>query len=255
MECSYQVQEDTLTNQPFGIATPEERRRITASRHASGDKVGQSISALIIAKDLASRFDFLVRPAQKLWSKLTGRPPQDDTVTRMMRTKFPPKSTSNRSASTPADRSPAPSKPPPGPPCRPSSISSSDPRSWAKPAALVDPAQFDALVWEALRFVPISPSRFRQTPQEYALPKGRPHATTSPPGTNVPALTQSALFDEKDLDNPERFPPGRNRCPYRNFGYGAPECLGKYVGMGMIPEIGSDCPMAKSYELTWAAPS
>jgi hypothetical protein len=34
----------------------------------------------------------------------------------------------------------------------------SAPRSWAKPAALVDPAQFDALVWEALRFVPISPS-------------------------------------------------------------------------------------------------
>jgi cytochrome P450 len=45
----------------------------------------------------------------------------------------------------------------------------------------------------------------------------------------VLALTQSAMFDEKAFEDPEEFRAGRNWYHYFTFGYGAHECLGKYV--------------------------
>ena len=108
----------------------------------------------------------------------------------------------------------------------------------AKAAAKLDnPAEFDGIVWEALRYVPISPYLFRQAASEYTLAKGTDHATTVNPGTNVLLLTQSAMFDTKAFENPERFMPGRNWYHYFHFGFGSHECLGKYVGMVMIPEM------------------
>lgn len=136
-------------------------------------------------------------------------------------------------------------------------------------AKLEDPAQFDGIVWEALRFVPISPYMFRQTASEYTIAKGTDHETVIPPATNVLALTQSAMFDVKAFPDPDEFRAGRNWYHYFTFGYGAHECLGKFVGMVMIPEIvrqillrpGLDAKgeivyeghMPKSYELTWNA--
>jgi cytochrome P450 len=70
-------------------------------------------------------------------------------------------------------------------------------------ARLADPARFDAIVWEALRFVPISPYMFRQTSSEYTLAKGTTRATVIPASTNVLALTQSAMFDEKAFADPD----------------------------------------------------
>ena len=134
-------------------------------------------------------------------------------------------------------------------------------------ATLEDPAEFDGLVWEALRFVPISPYMFRQTSTEYTIAKGTDHETVIPAATNVLALTQSAMFDAKEFPDPEEFRPGRNWYHYFTFGYGAHECLGKYVGMVMIPEIvrqivlrpGLNAKgeiqyeghMPKSYQLNW----
>jgi len=134
-------------------------------------------------------------------------------------------------------------------------------------ARLDDPSTFDGIVWEALRFVPISPYMFRQTACEYTIAKGTAHQTTIPARTNVLPLTQSAMFDEKAFEAPEEFRGGRNWYHYFTFGYGAHECLGKYVGMVMIPEIVRqmllqpglvpkgdivyDGHMPKSYELTW----
>lgn len=134
-----------------------------------------------------------------------------------------------------------------------------------KAASLDDPAQFDAFVWEVLRFVPISPYMFRQTASEYTFANG----TVIPPGTNVLALTQSAMFDPRAFDHPEEFKPGRNWYRYFTFGYGAHECLGKYVGMVMIPEVVRqillqpnleaaadivyDGHMPKSYAISWTA--
>ncbi len=108
-------------------------------------------------------------------------------------------------------------------------------------ATLEEPAEFDGIVWEALRFVPISPYMFRQTSTDYIIAKGTDRETVTPAATNVLALTQSAMFDAKAFFDPEEFRPGRNWYHYFTFGYGGHECLGKYVGMVMIPDRSVDC--------------
>jgi cytochrome P450 len=136
-------------------------------------------------------------------------------------------------------------------------------------ARLEDTSAFDAIVWEALRFVPISAYVFRQTSTEYTIARGTERETRIPARTNVLALTQSAMFDEKAFEDPEEFRAGRNWYHYFTFGYGAHECLGKYVGMVMIPEmvrqvllqpglaakgdIVYDGHLPSSYELSWKA--
>ena len=106
-----------------------------------------------------------------------------------------------------------------------------------KVAQLQDTSQLDGMVWEALRFVPISPYMFRQTATDYIIAKGTDRETLIKAKTNVLAITQSAMFDPKAFENPDSFKSDRNWYHYFTFGYGAHECLGKYVGMVMIPEI------------------
>jgi cytochrome P450 len=100
-----------------------------------------------------------------------------------------------------------------------------------------DPSNFDSMVWEALRFVPISPYMFRQASEAYTIAKGTQRETTIPKGTNVLTLTQSAMFDDYAFDNPDEFNSDRNWYHHFNFGFASHECLGKYVGMVMIPEM------------------
>lgn len=100
-----------------------------------------------------------------------------------------------------------------------------------------DPADFDAMVWEALRFVPISPYLFRRTSVDYVAARGTSRETLIPADTNVLLVTQAAMFDPYAYNNPEEFDPKRNWYHHFNFGFGSHECLGKYVGMVMIPEM------------------
>lgn len=132
-----------------------------------------------------------------------------------------------------------------------------------------DTAAIDALVWEALRFVPISPYMFRQAGQDYTIAKGTDRETTIPKGTNVLTLTQSAMFDTYAYDNPDEFNPDRNWYHNFNYGFASHDCLGKYVGMVMIPEMVrqvllrddinavsdmdyEDGPFPEKYELSWS---
>lgn len=127
---------------------------------------------------------------------------------------------------------------------------------------------FDNLVWEALRYVPISPYMFRQTSEDYTLAKGTDYATNIPARTNVLVLTQSAMFDTYAYENPDEFIGERNFYHNFNFGFGPHDCLGKYVGMEMIPEMVRQIillpnvkpaaaidykngPFPESYTLTW----
>jgi cytochrome P450 len=104
-------------------------------------------------------------------------------------------------------------------------------------AALHDLGAFDSMVWEALRFVPISPYMFRQASTDCAIATGTPRETVVRARTNVLLMTQSAMFDTYAYEKPEEFDPGRNWYHHFNFGFGSHECLGKYVGMVMIPEM------------------
>ena len=101
-----------------------------------------------------------------------------------------------------------------------------------------DPATFDGYVWEAARFWPLSPYLFRLCEGDYTLGAGRPWQTTIAKGTAVLPLVQAAMNDPVRFPNPDKFDPTR---PWRqntfHFGYGLHECMGRYVGEMLVPEI------------------
>lgn len=100
-----------------------------------------------------------------------------------------------------------------------------------------DVAGFDAMVWEALRFVPISPDIFRKTAADYDIGLGTYYQTRIQKGTIVRLLTQSAMFDTFAYKEPDAFNPQRDVNHNFVFGYGPHQCLGKHVGIELIPEM------------------
>jgi cytochrome P450 len=100
-----------------------------------------------------------------------------------------------------------------------------------------DPTEFDGYVWEALRFDPISPYLFRQAESAYVLGAGRPWQTQIAAGTAVLPLILAAMHDPVRFPNPGDFDPTRTTDNTFHFGYGLHECMGRYVGAVVIPEI------------------
>src|SRR3546814_15048593 len=110
-----------------------------------------------------------------------------------------------------------------------------------------DAAAFDAMVWEALRFVPIRPDIFRKAAGDYTIAKGTAHESVIPAGTIVRLLTHSAMFDPYAYEDPDRFNPNRIFDHTFNFGFGQHQCLGQYVALEMMHErseesrVGNEC--------------
>ena len=97
--------------------------------------------------------------------------------------------------------------------------------------------EFDNIVWEALRFNPINPLLFRYTETNTLLAEGTEREVEIPQGTIIFACTASAMWDSNFVPNADQFRVGRPSHSYIHFGYKSHECLGKYIGMVMIPEI------------------
>jgi cytochrome P450 len=102
-------------------------------------------------------------------------------------------------------------------------------------AASGDTATFDAIVWEALRFNPMTPFVLRVAAADSVLAPGAMHETRVAAGRKIALATGSAMFDPGVFPNPESFLP-RPRDSYLHFGFGAHSCLGQYVGYEIIPE-------------------
>ncbi|MFG1477120.1 cytochrome P450 [Xanthobacter sp. V4C-4] len=108
----------------------------------------------------------------------------------------------------------------------------------ARAAAVAgDDAAFDGFVWEALRFSPIVAFMFRAAASTYTLAQGTPREKVIGAGTVLLPLSLSAMFDPDFVEAPDQFRPNRPFHTYLHFGYGHHECLGRYVGSVMIPEI------------------
>ena len=100
-----------------------------------------------------------------------------------------------------------------------------------------DDSTMAKIVFEALRFHPNNPGVFRVAAQDYIVGKGTAHATPIPPGTMVLAATQSAMFDEKVIDNPNEFRTDRPAWSYMHWGFGLHTCFGQYINQIQIPAI------------------
>lgn len=107
----------------------------------------------------------------------------------------------------------------------------------ARAAAAGNDALFDGYVWEALRFSPIVAFMFRQAASTFTLAKGTDREKVIGKGTTLLPLSLSAMFDADWVEAPDAFKPDRPFHAYLHFGFGHHECLGRYVGSVMIPEI------------------
>ncbi|HLY11540.1 MAG TPA: cytochrome P450 [Planctomycetota bacterium] len=252
IEWSYWSQVDTFYNQPFDILTDARRREITDRHTATGKELETYVTELMVGLLLAVNLErakhflfglwYLFRMLLRKMLGKTSQPLTDTIVTRMIRTAYPEaanfdikrlgvnagglligaiETTSQAVAQVIQYLLDRP-----------------DLYSQAAAAARSENvAAFDGIVWEALRFVPISPYLFRQAASDYTVGKGTDHATLVNAGSYVLAVTQSAMFDPRSFESPDEFRPGRNWYHYFHFGFGSHECLGKYVGMVMIPEM------------------
>lgn len=234
IEWSYWNQYDTFHNHPFELLSPELSKQIVDRHNETSKKLGEYITMLIAKR-------FLAVKAEKLTFSTIIRL-RDDIVTRMLRAGFAKESdfdikrlgvnagglligaietTSQAVAQILQYLFQHP--------------------QWLSAATTAaqkaDPTEFDGIVWEALRFVPISSYLFRLTASDYTIAKGTDHETTVRSGTYVLPVTQSAMFDERAFESPDEFIPQRNWYHYFHFGFGNHECLGRYVGMVMIPEM------------------
>ncbi len=252
IEWSYWNQYDAFHNQPFDLNSPEKFQEIVSQREAVGKKLGEYMAMLIGRKIIAVKAKqakniLLIGwyAAKALIGRLFGKKPEpakDDIVSRMLASTFAKEvdfsllrlganagglligaiETTSQAVSQVIEFL----------------IERPDLMARAQSAAKRDdPAEFDSMVWEALRFVPISPYLFRTASQDYTIAKGTERETTVSAGTNVLAITQSAMFDSYAFEDPDTFNPNRNWYHHFNFGFASHECLGKYVGMVMIPEM------------------
>lgn len=99
-----------------------------------------------------------------------------------------------------------------------------------------DVTEFDAHVFEALRFNPITTIQFRFAEADREIGCGTPYAATVNAGTTLAVCTGSAMFDAALMPDPDTFDPTRPSQSYLHFGNGHHECLGRYVGQVAIPE-------------------
>ena len=51
------------------------------------------------------------------------------------------------------------------------------------------------------------------------------------------ALTSSAMFDDRDIDEPDEFRVDRPAYHYLHFGFGMHTCFGQYINEEQIPRI------------------
>lgn len=234
IEWSYWNQYDTFHNQPFDLLPPEKSQSIIDRHNETSKKLGKFIVELIARRTLQ------VKAEEITLSTLVRL--DDDIVTRMLRTDYPKQlnfdikrlginagglligaveTTSQAVAQVIQYLMQHP--------------------EWlakAKTAAQQENTkEFDGMVWEALRFVPITPYLFRTTASDYTAAKGTRHETVLRAGTYVLPVTLSASFDERAFESPDEFIPQRNYYNYCHFGFGSHECLGRYVGGVMIPEM------------------
>lgn len=254
MDWSYWNQYDCFYNQPFNLNTPELTQKITDEHNRCTEELQSSLKSLLIKKlvkvKLSSALQTLLTPLR--WLGINTGNSEDDVLTRMLKTAFAESVDFNlerlginagglligsvETTSIAINQ------------CMQYLFQHPETLEQVKAAAAAaeqNEAQnktdaneaFDAMVWEVLRFVPMSQYLFRVAAEDYVIAKGTEREHLIKKGTIVLGLCQSAMSDETSFKDPDSFQPGRNWYHQMNFGVGEHECVGKYIGMEMIPEM------------------
>jgi cytochrome P450 len=106
----------------------------------------------------------------------------------------------------------------------------------AKELARTDETEpMDAIVWEALRFNPMTPMVVRAATEPAVLAPGSTYETQVPAGRIIAAGIGSAMFEPAVFADPDGFA-ARPRDLYMHFGFGTHTCLGQYVAYQIVPE-------------------
>lgn len=246
---SYWNQYDAFNNQPFDMLSDATHDTIVAEHDKASRELAIYITLLMARKLFQHRVlglvTMLVRPLRRFVSRLFGMTPEEpfpNMVDRMVQARFDGSTefsivrvgtnagglligaieTTSQAVAQVIE------------------LFINDPQLMKKAKDLArgsDTQAFDNMVWEALRFVPIRPDIFRLCQRDCTVGKGTHYQTTIKKGTIVRLLIHSAMFDEFAYEKPEDFVPGRNFYHHFIFGSGPHECLGKYVGMEMVPEM------------------
>jgi len=101
-------------------------------------------------------------------------------------------------------------------------------------AAKDDDERLWRCLFEALRFKPINPGPYRVCARDYTIAEGGPDAKPIRAGSRLLVSTQSAMFDEQSVVEPERFDPDRPRQDSMVFGYGLHWCIGAFLAAAQI---------------------
>ncbi len=91
-------------------------------------------------------------------------------------------------------------------------------------------------LFEAMRFMPLNPGPWRQCARDYTIAAGTWRATRIRKGRYVVAGTQSAMFDPRQVGNPNTFDPGRDASDSMLFGYRLHWCAGIHIARAQITQ-------------------
>ncbi len=223
MRWSYLSQLDNFHNQPFQVLPN------SAAVHEKAVAAKQEMR------------DYVVALIQQRLADLATRPDQDDILSRLLKTRFPPSlgfglervvinvigtlvgavETTSQAVVHVLD----------------GLLTDPDRLAQARDSAEAGQiTKFEGIVWETLRFNPIAPYLFRRADRDYVVARDTERQHTIRAGTAVLALTMSAMFDENAVEAPDAFRIDRPSYTYFHFGYGHHRCLGEHIGGAMIVE-------------------
>lgn len=97
--------------------------------------------------------------------------------------------------------------------------------------------RLERILFEALRFYPLTPGLFRTCARDFIVASGTRRAKKITEGSTVIALTRSAMFDGRRVVEPRRFDLHRPASDYMHFGHGIHECFGVHINRRMIPAL------------------
>jgi cytochrome P450 len=107
----------------------------------------------------------------------------------------------------------------------------------AKQAALRDDdGLLQRCLFEAMRFWPLNPGPFRVAAEDVTLAAGTRRAKTIKKGTKMLVSTQSAMFDPRRVEHPNRFDPDRKPVDYMLMGFGLHWCIGAPLAYAQITQ-------------------